>query len=206
MSRGTRHDLFAQRGVCTCVTVELGLDRHQGSVAFCSELYTDLSRVALGMHEQALVSVVEDLDRSPSFLRKQRGVNLTCDVLLASKSTPDEGADDSYLLVRHAQAACDLAAIGVRYLGPDIDLDASLIREPRDGTFGFEEGVLCDGRVIGVLENDVSFFKPRLEITLPHLNVFEQVAVFMDIGGVCLTRLNRVRNHRQVFILRLNQI
>ncbi len=74
--------------------------------------------------------VEKQLDRPAGRLSEQGSMNLPGDVLFAARSSADHHADNAHILFRPVQNPGDLAAIGVRDLGTDVDLYAPLIGQP----------------------------------------------------------------------------
>ena len=123
--------------------------------------------MALGVEAQALLACVEDLDRAPGHRRRQRGVHLPGDVLLAAKAAAHHRALDAHRFVGQAQAARHLVAVGVGNLAADIDRELvvrPVARVVPAGGHGhralrFQEGVLGHGRAVGALDDHVGLGK-----------------------------------------------
>ena len=113
----------------------------------------------LGMRDQALVAVIEQLDRPAGGVGQQRGVDLPGDIFLAAKPAADQLADDAHALVRPAQRAGHLVAVLVGDLRADVDFHAAVWRGAGDGAFRLDKGMVVGRGVEGVLQDHVGLGK-----------------------------------------------
>ncbi len=189
---GTRHDFLAQRGVGSGVAVQLGFDGGQAAVALCTELDLDLGGVALGVNQQAFVPVKEQLDRSAGNLCQQGGMRLPGEIFFAAESAAHQLPDDAHAFGRPAQDARHLVAVGIGDLRADVDLHAPIGERAGNAALWFQEGVIGDGGMEGVLEDQVCLGKTGRHVSLAHLDMLEQISAFMQLGSIRLARLHRI--------------
>ncbi len=180
MGGGAGHHLLAQRGIRAGIAVQLGFHRRQTSIPARANLDPDLGGVPLGMHDQALLAVEEQLDRPPGGIGQQRGVDLPGNVFLAAKPAADQLADDAHALVRPAQRAGHLVAVLIGDLRADIDFHAPIWGGAGNAAFGLHKGMVVGRGMEGMLQDHVRLGKTALHITLAHLDVLEQVTVGVD--------------------------
>lgn len=111
---------FAQRGIGAAVTQQLGFECHQAAIAGGARFDADRRGVPFGMKTQRFGTVVEHFDRPAGGACQHGHVNLSGDVLFATKTTTDECAHHAYLVGRYAQAVSDLFTVGIGDLRADV--------------------------------------------------------------------------------------
>ena len=193
---GASHDLLAQRGVRACVAVKFSFHGKQAAVLLCTQLNTYLRRVPLGVHEQTLVAVEEQLDRPLSHVGEHRNMDLSHHVFLAAESAAHQLTHDAYTLLRPTHYACHLLPVLIGNLRTDINFHAAIGQRHGDAAFGFHKGMFGRRRVEGMFKNHVRFSETSIHVAFANLDVFEQVAFFMDLRDAVLPCLDRICDDR----------
>ena len=102
-----------------------------------------------------------------------RDMDLPHDVFLAAEATAHQLPDDAHALLRPTHHPRHLRSILVGNLRPDINFHSAIGLRHGDTAFRFDEGVVGDLGVEGVLKDDIRFGETRLHISLADLDVLE---------------------------------
>ena len=138
-------------------------------------------------------------------LGKQRQIDLDGHVLLAAEAAADQRAPHADLVVRHADGIGDGAEV-LDHLGRDADVDHVVLIHPGEADLRLQEGVLLEGCLVGVLDDEVCLGEARLDIALLDLALGNDVVGAVDERRAGLQRFQRVVDARDRLKLELDQV
>jgi len=90
------------------------------------------------------------------------------------------------IFLGQVESSRHLITVCIGNLGTNINLHAAVIRLSGNAAFRLHESMLIGGHEEGIFQDDIRLSKSCNDISFIHFNMFEQIAAFMDLGGIRL--------------------
>ncbi len=131
-------------------------------------------------------------------------MNLTGDILLASKPPTYQLAPNPDLIFRKRQNPGDLIAICKRDLGSDINFYTTIGHWSGYAALGFKKCMFCYWKIKSSFQYNFRFANPGSNIPLTDFYVLEQISRWMDLRSIWLKGTNWIAYNRQGLILEID--